>query len=361
VIHEECDYVREGENAEKLRKTFLDSDDVCFPKVYWDRTTETVLTMQRIEGVPFNDLDRLDAEHVDRRAVARAGIVCYYEQIFMNGFYHADPHPGNLFALPDGRVAFTDFGRCGKLSDRARQQVADLLVAIIEQDGQLMADVLLDVSSGGSADTDIAGLQRDVTSLVNKYYDLELHEVDSREMVLEIMSLVGRHGLTMDSEFALLLTTLATIQALGTSVDPDFHFVDSVRPFAERIVEEQLQPASLTRGMAATLRRTFKAAQVFPEQFSRALQRVGDGNLSMTVRPGGFDPLMSRVEHMSDRLAFALVISAFVVGLSTLLARTSLPWWVEYIAYFALICATGVGVFFFLSMVFRRFRQRPPQ
>lgn len=361
VIHQECDYVHEGENAERLARLFADDDSVSFPAVFWDRTSETVLTMERIEGIPFNDLKRLDAEHVDRQAAARKGIVCYYEQIFMYGFYHADPHPGNLFALPDGRVAFTDFGRCGELSEQGRQQVADLLVAIIEQDGQMMTDVLLDVSRGGCADTDIQGLQRDVTSLVNKYYDLELHEVDSREMVVEIMSLVGRHGLTMDSEFALLLTTLATIQGLGTHVDPDFHFVASVRPFAERIVAEQLQPGSITRGLASAIRRSMKAAQTIPEQVARALQRVGDGNLSMTVRPGGFDPLMSRVEHIADRLAFALVVSAFVVGLSTLLARSNLPWWMEAIAYFALICATGVGVFFFLAMLFRRFRQRPPQ
>ncbi len=361
VIHEECDYVHEAENCQRLARLFAQDEDVKFPGIYWDRTAETVLTMERLDGIPFNDLKRLDAAHVDRHSAARKGIMCYYEQIFMHGFYHADPHPGNLFAMDDGRVAFTDFGRCGELSEQGRQQVADLLVAIIEQDGPMMTDVLLDVSRGGSADTDIQGLQRDVKSLVLKYYDLELHEVDSREMVVEIMSLVGRHGLTMDSEFALLLTTLATIQGLGTHVDPDFHFVDSVRPFAERIVKEQLQPAGLTKGLASSIRRSIKAAQVIPEQVTRALQRVGDGNLSMTVRPGGFDPLMSRVEHIADRLAFALVVSAFVVGLSTLLANSRLPWWMEAIAYFALICATGVGVFFFLSLLLRRFRQRPPQ
>ena len=138
----------------------------------------------------------------------------------MHGFYHADPHPGNLFALADGRVAFTDFGRCGYLSETARNQVADLLVAIIEQDSATAVDVLLEVSGGG-ADVDIAGLQRDVATLIAKYYDLELHEVDSKELVVEVMSLIGKRGLTMSSEFALLLTTLATLQALGSAVDPE--------------------------------------------------------------------------------------------------------------------------------------------
>jgi len=357
VIHEECDYVHEGENAEHLASAFSEDETVHFPAIYWDRTAGTVLTLERIEGTPFNRLDQLDALGFNRHEIARRGITCYYEQIFMHGFYHADPHPGNLFALPDGRVAFTDFGRCGFLSDSARNQVADLLVAIMEQDSATAVDVLLEVSGGG-ADVDIAGLQRDVATLIAKYYDLELHEVDSKELVVEVLSLIGKRGLTMSSEFALLLTTLATLQALGSAVDPEFHFVNSVRPFAERLVKEQLRPDVVARGFATTMRHSLRALKGLPENITRALKRLGDGDLRMTVRPAGLDPVMSRVEQSVDRLAFALVVSAFVVGFTTLLARTQIPWWVELIADFALVCAAGVGIWFFLSILFRAFRQR---
>ncbi|NTU70447.1 MAG: AarF/ABC1/UbiB kinase family protein [Coriobacteriia bacterium] len=357
AIREECDYLNEAENCERLATAFADDPDVHFPAVYWERTTPTVLTLERIEGIPFNRLDELDRQKVDRQAAARKGIVCYYEQIFMHGFFHADPHPGNLFAMADGRVAFTDFGRCGSLSDHARRQVADLLIAIIEQDGQLATDILLEVS-GGSADIDILALQRDVTTLIAKYYDLELHEVNSKTLIVEVMSLIGKRGLTMSSEFALLLTTFATLQALGTSVDPRFHFVNSVQPFARRLVEEQMKPEALLQGFAGTLRRAGRALQNLPDSVTRALRRVGDGDLRMTVRPAGFDPLMSRVEEAVDRLAFALVVAAFVVGFATLLTRADLPWWMELIAQFAIVCAAGVGVWFFASIIFRRFRRR---
>jgi ubiquinone biosynthesis protein len=357
VIHEECDYVHEGENAEHLANAFAGDETVHFPAVYWERTSSTVLTLERIDGIPFNRLDELDARGFNRQEIARRGITCYYEQIFMHGFYHADPHPGNLFALEDGRVAFTDFGRCGFLSETARNQVADLLVAIIEQDSATAVDVLLEVSGGG-ADVDIAGLQRDVATLIAKYYDLELHEVDSRELVVEVMSLIGRRGLTMSSEFALLLTTLATLQALGSAVDPQFHFVKSVQPFAERLVKEQLRPDVVARGMASTVRHTLRALKGLPESITRALRRVGDGDLRMTVRPAGLDPVLSRLEQAVDRLAFALVVSAFVVGFATLLARSQIPWWMQLIAEFALVCAAGVGIWFFLSILFRAFRQR---
>lgn len=357
AIREECDYLNEAKNAERLSELFAEDPDVHFPIVYWDLTSSTVLTMERIEGYPFNRLELLDAHGVDRHEAARKGIVCYYEQIFMHGFYHADPHPGNLFALPDGRVAFTDFGRCGYLTEKARSQVADLLVAIIEQDAILATDILLEVS-GGAANVDVVGLQKDVAVLVAKYYDLELHEVNSKELVVEIMSTIGKRGLSLSSEFALLLTTFATLQALGSSVDPRFHFVDSVQPFARKIVEEQLKPRNLAQGFASTVRRTTRALQNLPDNITRALRRVGDGDLRMTVRPAGFDPLMSRIESAVDRLAFALVVSAFVVGFATLLARADLPWWMEAIASFALVCAAGVGVWLFASIIFRQFRQR---
>lgn len=357
VLNQECDYLREGENCERLRALFPDDDRVCFPQVYWDHSSTTVLTLERLDGIPFNRLEELDKAGVDRHEIARRGIVCYYEQIFLHGFYHADPHPGNLFAMPDGRVAFTDFGRTGTLSDVARNQVADLLVAIIDQDGDLATDILLDVS-GGAGEVDVVGLRRDVRALIAKYYDMRLHEVDARELVAEVMSLIGQRGLALASEFALLLTTFATLQALGTQVDPQFHFVESVRPFAQRIVEEQMRPDAVTKSMLGTARRAMRSLQGFPENVNRALKRVGDGDLRMTVRPGGYDALMTRVEQAVDRVAFALVVSAFVLGFSWLLASEGLPFWLELLASFALVCAAGVGIWFFLSMIWRFFRWR---
>ena len=357
AIQSECDYINEGRNADRLARMFEHDDDVHFPKVYWERTAPTVLTLEWIDGIPFNRLDELDAHGVDRHEAAHKGIVCYYEQIFIHGFYHADPHPGNLFAMPDGRVAFTDFGRAGDLNDEARNKVADLLVAIIDQDGDLATDILLEVS-GNVADVDVVGLKRDVTSLISKYYDLKLRDVDSRELVGEVLSLIGKRSLRVDSEFALLLTTLSTLQAMGTALDPEFHFVESVQPFVRRIVEEQVQPTRISRNLITMLRRTMRVAQGLPDNVNRAVKRIADGDLRVTIRPGEFDNIMGKVEQFVDKLAFALVISAFVVGLSLLLARTTIPWWVELIADLALVGAAIVGFSFFVSMMWGYVRKR---
>ena len=340
-----------------MPSAFEGDETVWFPKVYWERTSSTVLTLERISGVPFNRPEELDAKGFSRQEIARRGISCYYEQIFIHGFYHADPHPGNLFAAEDGRVAFTDFGRAGYLSETAKGHVADLLVAIIAQDGETAGDVLMEVSRS-AADVDAAGLKRDVSALIAKYYDLRLHEVDTRKMVVEVMSLIGKRGLTLSSEFALLLTTLATIQALGTAIDPEFHFVESVTPFARRIIEEQSQPSALAAGFLGSFRKSAKALQGLPDNLNRTLRRVADGDLRATVRLGGYDPMLSRIEQAVDRLAFALVVSAFVLGFSWLLAPRGIPSWLEWVAGITLVCSAGVGAWFFFSIFWRRFRRR---
>jgi len=360
VLRTEMDYLNEAENASRLAVAFADDETVKFPHVYWDLTAPNVLTLERIDGIPFNRLDAMDEAGMDRVEIARRGITCYYEQIFIHGFYHADPHPGNLFAMSDGRVAFTDFGRAGVLTKDAKAQVGELLAAIVERDSELAGDVLLEVSRS-NGDVDAIGLKRDVGKLIDKYYDLRLHEVDTRQLVWEVMSLIGKRGLTLDSEFALLLTTLATIQGLGTAIDPDFHFVESVTPFARRIIEEQVRPENIMAGFLGSFRRSIRALQKMPDTVNRALKRVADGDLRVTVRPSGFDPLMARVEEAADRLAFALVVSAFVIGFSWLLAGTPLPWWLRLVAAFTLVCSAGVGFMFFMSIIFRRWRRRPDE
>ena len=149
----------------------------------------------------------------------------------------------------------------------------------------------------------------------------------------------------------------ATIQALGSNLDPDFHFVKSVTPFAERLIKEQLEPTALARSFASTFRSAMRSMQSFPEAATKALKRIGDGSLSVTVRPAGLNPIIARVEIIADRLAFALVVASFVVGLSFLLTRSDLPWFLEVIAGVVLVCSFGVGFFFFVSILFRFWRK----
>ena len=163
----ELDYLAEGNSCERLALMFAEDETVKFPKVFWEFTTPRVLTTERLVGLPFNNPEALTEAGHDRNELAKLGIYCYLEQIFVHGFYHADPHPGNLFALEDGRVGFTDFGRCGTISKVGREQLADLFMAIIDDDSGLVVDTLLN-AAGNPGDIDVAELERDVSRLITK-------------------------------------------------------------------------------------------------------------------------------------------------------------------------------------------------
>lgn len=357
AIQGELDYIGEGQRAERLGRMFEYDETVAFPKVHWEYTTQRVLTLERLEGIAFNKPQLLDEAGHDRAQLAKRGIYCYLEQIFTYGFFHADPHPGNLFALPDGRVGFTDFGRVGTISQMGRDQLADLFLAIVDNDVPLAVDTLVE-AAGTPGDLDVAALELEVSRLIGKYYNRSLREVHIGQLISEVLNLIRLHHLMMSSELAVLLTTLAVLEGLGTQLDPNFDFVAVTAPFARKMADARMEPRALFRSLTRTLRRNAKMFSDLPESLGRFLKRAGQGEIPMTVRPTGLDPALTRLEEMVNRLAFALVVAAFVVGLSMLLQNTELPTAFIWVARLALLGAVGVGSWFFISALIDRYRRR---
>jgi ubiquinone biosynthesis protein len=356
AIRAELDYIAEATNAEHFRTMFSDDDTVSFPEVFWDLTTNKVLTLERIEGIPFNRPDLIEEAGMDRPELAQRGVYCYLEQIFTYGFFHADPHPGNLFAMPDGRVGFTDFGRVGTISQVGRDQLADLFLAIVDNDVTLASDVLF-TAAGSPGDIDVPELERALSRLITKYYNRALGDVKIGELVSEVFALVNDHHLVLSSELALLLATLSVLEGLGTLLDPAFDFVEVTTPIARRIANERLEPEHMARTAMQALRRAGRLALDLPESLMRLIRRVGQGEIRMAVHPVGFEPALKRFEESVNRMAFALVVSAFVIGLSMMLAQTEMPPAFVWVARFAWAGAVVVGSWFFISILIARYRK----
>jgi ubiquinone biosynthesis protein len=356
AVLSELDYLSEGANAERLGEDFADDPTVHFPQVFWEYTTRRVLTTERLFGLPFNKPEQLSEAGLDRPELAKLGIYCYLEQIFVNGFYHADPHPGNLFALDDGRVGFTDFGRCGTISKVGREQLADLFMAIIDDDSGLAVDTLLN-AAGNPGDIDVAELERDVSRLITKYYNKSLNQIRIGDLIGEVLDLVRDHHLMLSSELAMLLTTLVVLEGLGRLLDPTFDFVAVTSPFARKITTARMSPAALSRAFSQSLRRLVRVGQELPESLTRLLRRAGQGEFRVAVHPTGFDPIMKRFEEATNRLAFALVVAAFVVGLSFMLSKTEMPPGFIWVARVFWAGALFVGSWFFISILRAHYRK----
>ena len=352
----ELDYTKEASNADRLWRAFRDDETVAFPRVHWERCSGRVLTLERLDGITMNRIELLDEAGHDRSELAARGINCYLKQIFEFGFFHADPHPGNYLAMPDGRVGFTDFGRVGTMSDTSRDRFVDLIWGAVNHDPRMATDTLIALSE--NPDIDEPALYKEVSRLIGKYHGLELGKINFGELMRETLGLIRGHQLGVPNDFALVIGTLGILEGVGTTLDPTFDFAASAKPYANKVVQERMRPEVIFGKTVSTLRHTARVLEMLPDATERLMRRVSKGEVKISVRPTGVDQLMTDLKELVNRLAFALVVASLVIGFSTLLSVSGELRWVQTVGEIGMILAFMVTVWFFASVIHAHIRRR---
>ena len=356
AIRGELDYVREARNAERLWRAFREDTTVAFPRVHWTHTTGRVLTLELLDGVRMNRMNELDEAGYDRVLLASRGIDAYLHMIFELGFFQADPHPGNFIALPGNRVGFTDFGRVGTMSRESRERFTDLLWAAVNRDDELATDTFLALAT--SPNIDETALQKEVGRLIGKYHGRELGLISPTELFGEILGLVRDHRLGVSNDFALAIATLGLLEGVGTMLDPGFDFAVTAEPFVEKAMRERMRPGDLLERFVRGWRRSGRFLETLPSSMDRIMRRASRGEIRVAMVPREYDGLLDRISELVNRLAFALVVSALVVGASTLLGATFVPRWLRFVGEIGLVAALVVTVWFFWSIITSHYRFR---
>lgn len=356
ALRKELDYVKEARNAERFWRAFKDDPTVMFPRVHWSHTSPRVLTLDLVDGVPMNRVEALEEAGFDRHVLAARGITAYLKQIFELGFFHADPHPGNFLAVEGDRVGFTDFGRVGTMTRESRERFADLMWAAVSYDYQLATDTFLALATAPNIDE--AALEREVGRLIAKYHDRELAEMDPTELFGEVLGLFRDFHLGVSSDFALAIATLGILQGVGTALDPDFNFAETAEPFFDRLVSERHQPQELLDRIVRVSRRSGRLIESLPSTTDRILRRMSKGEVRVAVVPRDFQGPLDQLDEMVNRLGFAIVVAALIVGASTLLSASGVPGWLRTVGQGGLILAFGVTVWFLLAIIRAHYRYR---
>jgi ubiquinone biosynthesis protein len=234
----ELDYVREGGNAEFVAAGFAGDARVHIPKVCWDHTCDAVITEERIRGVKIDDVRALDGASLDRTAVARLFVDAYLSMVFVRGFFHADPHPGNVFVESSERIGFVDFGMVGRVAPKTREALGTIMLALVATDAARMADGLLGLGIAG-VDVEREPLERDLTAILERYAYVPLQQLRVGPLVAQIMQVVRAHGLRLPSDLALLLKTVMMCEGVAAHLDPGFELVPLLVPYAQQIVTDQ--------------------------------------------------------------------------------------------------------------------------
>jgi ubiquinone biosynthesis protein len=316
TIRQEMDYTIEGQNADRLRRNFEDDDTIYVPEIFWDCTTRRVLTMEYIHGVKIKDKDKLLARGCDLTYLTEVIGNAYIKMILIDGFFHGDPHMGNIFVMDNQVVALIDFGMVGIVDPIMRRNMARYFIAIVNQDAEGLVEVLGEIATIDPG-TDRAALVREVGRLMSKYSDVTIGQIKLEAIVLELFDLSMKHRITMPGEFTLMDKTLITLEGLGRHLDPDFDLIGTAEPAARMLLQRELDPRNFGREAVKVVLDTRDLFTALPRRINKITRSLEQGRfqvrLDMEQYSESVKSAARRVSNSVNRLALAIVLAAVIL------------------------------------------------
>jgi ubiquinone biosynthesis protein len=319
TLRAELDYLQESRNAERFAADFADSPDVAVPQVFWETTTSRVLTLERMHGIRVDDLPALDAAGIDRNQLARRGADLILTMVFENRYFHADPHPGNMFIHADGSIALIDFGMVGQLDEEVTEQLSDVLLAFTRGDSDALATALLALSITKNT-SDRGELGRSLDVFVSRYRGRPLSEINLSHLLGELLALLRHHHLQLPQQTALLFKVLMMGEALAAPLDPEFEMLQALTPFSERIVQRQFSLPALAKRWAQASADAGALLLELPGRLKQLRRVLENGGLEVHLRAAELEPLVGRAERIGNRLIAGMITAALINGIGELVS-----------------------------------------
>ena len=313
-IRRELDLAAEARNIDRFAENFAGSDTIVIPKVYWEWTSESINVQQWVDGLPGNNLAAVEAAGLDRKLLGARGADAVLKMIMIDGFYHADPHPGNVFYLPGNRIAMIDFGMVGRLTDERRNQLVNLLAALAGRDDEAMLDVLLEWT--GDAVVDEAKLSADVNEFVFNYANVPLRDLRLGALLGELTVIMRDHYLVMPSDLAMLFKALITLEGLGRQLDPEFEMVKHITPFVRRVITERYMPDALFKRSRRSIHDVLSIVTSLPRDVARLIKEARRGKFKIDLDLKRLDRFSHQIDLSVNRLTLGILTASLVIGSS---------------------------------------------
>jgi len=311
-LRRELDFAAECRNAERIAEQLDPESGIVVPAVHWQWSGERLNVQEYIEGISGADLDALDAAGLDRHRIARRGTRAMLHMILEHGFFHADPHPGNIKYLSEDRIALIDFGMTGRLSEERRFEVVELLGGLAQRDPEQAARILLDWSD--SDELDSAVLIEDIAEFIDHYHGVALEHLDSSSMIADITTVLRRHRLVLPADLALMLKALLTLEGMGRSLDPEFDMAAEADPVIRRVLRRHFAPAAVAWRLRRGLSETLRILGGLPDDLSRLLRAARRGRIEVHVDVRSLKEVSHRLDQAASRLTLGIVTAALIIG-----------------------------------------------
>jgi len=317
ALRRELDFTRERRHLEQFFHAFEGDEGVRIPRVYPELCTEHVLVMQWLEGIPLTEPDELRASGIEMTEVTLRGAEMYLEMIFRHGLYHADPHPGNLLVMPDGAIGLLDFGMVVRIDETLREEIGDMLLAIIEQDANRLVSVVMRVGAVPPR-LDETSLSLDLTDFVSHYAHQSVDQFELAAALTEMFELVRRYEIVLPSSMALLLKVLIMLEGTAQKLQPNFSLMEVIQPYQRKILAQRMSPSWQLRKARRMAYEVQQLAEVVPRRLRDILHQVQSGRFDVHLDHRGLEPSV-------NRLVLGMLTSALFIGSVLLVTNNVWP------------------------------------
>lgn len=314
-IMREMNFTREGRTVDRFAVNFAGSETVYTPKIYWEFTAERVLTMEYVPGIKISDVEKLTAQGYDLKEIARRGADAFLKQVLDYGLFHADPHPGNVFILPDQVICMLDYGMVGRLGRDLKDQLVDLLQALLDRDVDRIISQLL--YSGELADnSDLRNLRRDLHEFIEDYHDIVLQDIKVGKLLSEFIEILTHYRIHFPPDYMILAKALVVMEGVGRQLDPDFNMISHMRPYIKKLVLQRLSPKNMSAQASLIAHAYTSLAKSLPHDIKEFLNRLNRNQFKIDLEHRGLEKLVTDLDRSSNRVSFAVVIGSLIVGSS---------------------------------------------
>jgi ubiquinone biosynthesis protein len=352
TLEKEIDYHIEATNMERIARQFLGVPYIYIPAVFREMTTTRVLTSELVEGIKISRIEKLEAAGLDKKLITARTVELVLKQAFDNGFFHADPHPGNIFVLPDNVICLVDFGMMGVVDRRTREEFVDLIDSVVQQQEDKAAQALLNLTDWDEQ-PDIRALERELADFMGRHLYKPLKDMEIGKLLQDLIELTIRFRLRIPPNIFLMIKALSAVENVGRMLDPEFDLIAHAAPFIKRVKLERFAPQRIRSDVFDMTSRLLQFLQQFPKDLLDLTGMIRQQKLSLRVEHKGLETILATQDQTSNRISFAIIIAALIIG-SALIIMSKIPplvFGISLIGIIGYVVAAVMGMWLLVAII----------
>jgi ubiquinone biosynthesis protein len=354
TLKKEMNFTFEASNIKQFEIQYKDSSYIIIPKIIDEYSTEKILMLEYIDGIKASETERLRSEGYDTKLVAKRGTEFVIQQIFVHGYFHADPHPGNIFILPGNKICFLDYGMVGRISDREIDDFSQLLVSLAEKNVKKVAEASLNLTIGIES-IDRGEFERDIAELIDRYIYLSISKVNISLLIYDLIDTLTRHNRSLKHHLYLMMKALSSMDDLAKQLYPDFDIIEYTQPYVAENIKNRYNAKRIGDEFVDYSRDLLSLMKDLPNEVHSILKQLREGRITLDFRHKGLEDLMNTQNRVSKRMSFSILLASIIIGSSLILLAKVPPYWhdVSILGILGISTAGIMGIFLIISLLWK--------